>query len=288
MDNESISWAAVCRDAAREFSDEAFLVNMIERQKNGTAALPSTPRPSLEGKKRAKISPLAVGRALEFPNAVKTPEQRELYTEFMHSAAMNSAPPAATKKNAANVNTTDGNIFKDAAWANNHLAPKREANLVCTSGPGPSSYFDNPTKAVSTLFNWHEIRISETELSKIEHIDSLVDPERLAASIVDAFRRNGVTMTRGTKEFADVFACTDPERHPILVVAVAKVHAQYEKDEGSAPKNKNFTVLLLVFQSEHVCLPFLNTNMNLHLGTMIQNKDYRKNVTFAKYMKVIT
>ena len=204
----------------------------------------------------------------------------------MHSAAMISAPPAARAKTAANVNTTDGNIFKDTAWTNNHLAPTREANLVRTSGPGPSSYFANPTKAVSTLFNWHELRMSENELSNIQYIDSLVDPERLAASIVDAFRRKGVTLTRGTKEFANVFACTDPERHPILVVAVAKVHAQYKKDKGSAPKNENFTVLLLVFQSEHVIFPFSDTNMNLHLGTMIRNKDYRKNVTFAKYMKV--
>ena len=128
--------------------------------------------------------------------------------------------------------------------------------------------------------------MSETELSNIQHIDSLVDPERLAASVVNALRGKGVTMTRGTKEFDDVFACTNPERHPILIVAVAKVHAQYEKDKGSAPRNENFTVLLLVFQSEHVILPFSNTNMNLHLGTMIRNKEYRNNITFAKYMKV--
>ena len=128
--------------------------------------------------------------------------------------------------------------------------------------------------------------MSETELSNIQDIDSLVDPERLAASVVNALRGKGVTMTRGTKKFADVFACTNPERHPILVVAVAKVHAQYEKDKASAPRNENFTVLLLVFQSEHVILPFSNTNMNLHLGTMIRHKEYKKHLTFDKYMKV--
>ena len=93
-------------------------------------------------------------------------------------------------------------------------------------------------------------------------------------------------MTRGTKEFADVFACTNPERHPILVVAVAKLHAQYKKDKGNAPRNENFTVLLLVFQSEHVILLFSDTNMNLHLGTMILHKGYKKHLTFDKYMKV--
>ena len=187
----------------------------------------------------------------------------------MHSAAMNSAPLAATATTAAGVNTKEGNVYKDTVWTNNHLVPKRQANLVCTSGPGPSSYFDNPTKAVSTLFNWHDIRMSENELSNIQDIDSLVDPERLAASVVNALRGKGVTMTRGAKKFADVFACTNPKRHPILVVAVAKVHAQYEKDFAGAPRNENFTVLLLVFQTEHVCLPFSNTNMNLHIGTMI-------------------
>ena len=92
-------------------------------------------------------------------------------------------------------------------------------------------------------------------------------------------------MKQGKKDFADLFACTDPEFNPILIVAVAKVHAQYKKDKGSAPQNENFTVLLLLFQSEHVYLWFSNTNMNLHLGTMICHKDYKKNGTFDKYMR---
>ena len=89
----------------------------------------------------------------------------------------------------------------------------------------------------------------------------------------------------GKKDFANLFTCTDPEFHPILIVAMAKVHAQYKKDKGSAPRNENFAVLLLLFQWEHVCLPFSNTNMNLHLGTMIRHKDYKKNSTFDKYMR---
>ena len=110
-------------------------------------------------------------------------------------------------------------------------------------------------------------------------------PELLAASVQEAFGLKGVAIKWGNKDFANLFACTDPEFNPILIVAVTKVHAQYEKDKDSAPKNKNFTVLLLLFQSEHVCLPFSNTNMNLHLGTMIRDKDYKKNGTFDKYMR---
>ena len=163
----------------------------------------------------------------------------------------------------------------------------REENWVCTSGPGISSYYSNPTKAVHTLYNWHNIAISDSDLSNIEYIDSLKHPELLAASVQKAFLNKGIALTRGDKDFADLFACTDPEINPILIVAVAKVHAQYEKDEDGTPKNENFTVLLLLFQSEpHVCLPFSDTSMNLHLGDMIRKKDYRKNGTFNKYMKV--
>ena len=162
----------------------------------------------------------------------------------------------------------------------------RKANLVCTSGPGISSYYSNPTKAVRTLFNWHNIAISDSDLSNIEYIDSLKHPELLTASVQKAFLNKGIALTRGDKDFADVFACTDPEINPILIVAVAKVHALYEKDEEGTPQNENFTVLLLLFQSEpHVCLPFSDTHCNLHLGTMCREKDYRQNGTFDKYMK---
>ena len=108
----------------------------------------------------------------------------------------------------------------------------------------------------------------------------------LAESIRLACHTRGITLKRGTKQFADVFACTEPEYNPILIVAVAKVHETYKKDEMGTPVDKQFTVLLLLYQTEpHSCLPFSNTNMNLHLGNMIRKKDYKKSVTFKKYMK---
>ena len=286
MDNVSISWAAVSSDAVHRINDTKFLVNSIESHKNGTTALSSTPIPSPDGKKCAKILTSPVRRANVFQDRIETPEQRKLYTQFMHTAEMNPAPPDAPATTAAGVNTMDGNNYKDTAWANTHLALTSKANLVCTSGPGISSYYSNPTKAVLTQFNWHNIPISENELSNIKYIASLMHPELLAASVQEAFRLKGVAMKRGDKDFADLFACTDPEFNPILIVAVAKVHAQYEKDKAGTPGNENFTVLLLLFQSEpHVCLPFSNTSMNLHLGTMIRQKDYKKNGTFDKYMR---
>ena len=123
-------------------------------------------------------------------------------------------------------------------------------------------------------------------MNNIEYIDSLKQPELLAASVQTAFFAKGITLTRGCNEFANVFACTEPEINPILIVAVAKVHELYKLHEVGTPQNENFTILLLLFQAEpHVCLPFSDTNMNLHLGKMIKNKDYKTNGTFNKYMK---
>ena len=108
----------------------------------------------------------------------------------------------------------------------------------------------------------------------------------LAESIRLACHTRGITLKRGTKEFANVFACTEPEYNPILIVAAAKVHETYEKDEMGTPVDEQFTVLLMLYQMEpHLCLPFSSTNMYLHLGNMIRKKDYKKFGTFEKYMK---
>ena len=235
MDNESITWAAVSTDAAHRVSDHEFLNDLIESHKNGTAVLPSTPLRNQDVVKRAKISASPVKRAIVFPDGCDTPDQRKRYTKFMHTPEMMPASTDAPATTAADVNTTGGNQYKTTAWANDHLAPMSEANLVCTTGPGISSYYSNPTKAVRTLFNWHDIAISDSELSNIEYIGSLIHPERLATSVQEAFRLKGVALTRGEKDFADLFACTDPEINPILIVAVAKVHALYKKNEAGTP-----------------------------------------------------
>ena len=52
MHHKSISWSQVAYDASHRLTDEQFLVDTIKRHKNGTAALPSTPLPNPDGKKR--------------------------------------------------------------------------------------------------------------------------------------------------------------------------------------------------------------------------------------------
>ena len=107
-----------------------------------------------------------------------------------------------------------------------------------------------------------------------------------AESIQLICHTQGVTLKFDTKQFADVFAYTEPEYNPILIVVVAKVHA-YEKKRMGTPVDEQFTVLLLLYQTEpHLYPPFSNTNMNLHLGNIIKKKDYKKSETFDKYMKI--
>ena len=136
------------------------------------------------------------------------------------------------------------------------------------------------------MFNWYKKDVSDRDLNDIKFIDSLKQPMQLAESIQRACHTRGITLTRGYKEFADVFACTEPEINPILIVAMAKVHETHKKGVVGTLQDKHFTVLLLLYQTEpQVCLPFSNTNANLHLGNMVRKKDYKKSVTFKKYMK---
>ena len=104
---------------------------------------------------------------------------------------------------------------------------------------------------------------------------------QLAESVQRAFHTQGITLTHGYMEFADVFACTEPEINPILIVAMAKVHETHKKGVVGTLQDKHFTVLLLLYQTEpQVCLPFSNTNVSLHLRKMIKKKNYKTSVTF--------
>ena len=120
-------------------------------------------------------------------------------------------------------------MYKSTVWNNVHLAPTREENWVYTRGPGASSYYSNPKKAVRTLFKWHQLIVSDSDLSNTKYINSLKQLELLAASVQKAFLNKGIALTHGNKDFANVFACIDPELNPILIVAVAKVHTRYKK-----------------------------------------------------------
>ena len=183
------------------------------------------------------------------------------------------------------LNKSPGNQSKDVHWVQQHLASSREDNWICTKGAGPRSFINNPTKAVYTLFNWHNKDITASDLKAIEYINSLKEPMLLAESIKSACHDRGITLTRGKKTFADLFSCQEPDDNLILIIAVAKVHA-HEKGQMGTPKDENFTVLLLLHQKEpQVCLPFADSNIHPSLGAMIKTKEYKASASFDTYMK---
>ena len=287
MHHESITWARVAALASLRVKDQQFLTNLIKSHKNGTA-VPTTPASQDQGMNKrpnAHIIP-EVMKPAAFLDWANTDAGRNFFTRVMQQSELLPNPMDAQAQTAAAINNTIGNMYKSTAWANVHLAPMREENWICTRSPGASSFYRNPTKAVHTLFNYHQIIVSDSDLSNIEYINSLKQPELLATSVQKAFLNKGVTLILGNRDFADVFACTDPELNPILIVAVAKVHAKFEKNEVGTPQNENFTVLLLLFQSApHVCLPFSGQHSNLHIGRMIRDKNYNGNGTFDKYTR---
>ena len=122
-------------------------------------------------------------------------------------------------------------------------------------------------------------------MKAIKFIKFFNQPTELAETIRVAYQTQGITLTLGTKQVDDVFSCKEPENNSILIVAVATV-LPHEKGGVWMPVDEQFTVLMLLYQAEpHLCLPFSNTHMNIHLGNMIRNKNYKASGTFAKYMK---
>ena len=129
-----------------------------------------------------------------FPSYINTDAKQQLFTEMMQKAERMPDPIDASAPPAVAINTTVGNMHKTTTWANDQLAPDHEDNWICTSGPGPSSFYSNPTKAVRTLFSWHQIIVSDSDVSNIKYITFLKNPELLAASIQGAFRNKGVNL----------------------------------------------------------------------------------------------
>ena len=285
MLHESITWTTVLSKVYPTIKDQEFLVNLIKNHKNGTNAPVTLASKTQETYNRPKINVTPEEmKPAALPSFVNTDAKRTLYMTFIQ--AMMPAPIETQTPKAAAINNTDGNKYKSATWAQLYLTPTRKDNCICTKGTSISSYFSNPKKAVHTLFNWFKADVKDSDLNAINYIESFKQPMELAESIRRACYTRGITLKRGTKEFVDVFACTEPEDNPTLIVAEAKVHETHEKDEMGTPQDEQFTVLLLLYQTEpHLCLPFSNTYMNLHLGNMIRKKDYKKSETIEKYMK---
>ena len=187
MHHELINWTTVLSKVYPAVKDQQFLANLIESHENGTAVPPVTPPLSQEASKSPNdhIAPNE-GKPAAFPD-YNCSAKRRLYTEPEEAAQLVPDPIDAPAQTAIAINTTISNMHKNTAWANVHLAPTREDNWICTRGPGASSFYSNPKKAVRTLFNWYQIIVSDSNLSNIEFINTLKQPELLAASIQKAF-----------------------------------------------------------------------------------------------------
>ena len=171
--------------------------------------------------------------------------QRQLFAAFMQLPAINPAPIDAQTTVGAAINNIDGNKFRTAEWAQRHLDTTRQQHWISTKSTINSSYFSNPTKAIHTLLNWFEAIVTESYVKAIKYIESLNQPMKLAESVRVACQAQGITLTLGKKQFANVFSCTEPEYNPVLIVAVATGHA-HEKGGVGMPVDEQFTVLLLL------------------------------------------
>ena len=226
MLHELITWATVLSKIYPAIEDKEFLVNLIKSHKNGTNTPATPPSRTQVTYKRPKINvTLEEMKLAAFPSSVNTDGKLQLYMTFMQT--MIPAPIETQTPNAAAINNTDGNKYKSAAWAQLNLATMREDNWICTKGTGISSYFSNPKKPVHTLFNWFKADVTDSNLNATKYIDSLKQPMELIESIWRACYIQGITLKRSTKEFPNVFACTEPENNPHLIIAVAKVQETY-------------------------------------------------------------
>ena len=98
----------------------------------------------------------------------------------------------------------------------------------------------------------------------------------LVESVWEFSTEKNITLTPGTKSFAELLSCKNADVNPILIVAEATKHHQ-EEDDKTMPYYPQITVLMLLIQDElHFILPASKTNKNLHLGEMIINEDYGK------------
>ena len=103
-----------------------------------------------------------------FPDSIDTEANRVLFATYMQN---NDTSPTYGDTNPPDpplLNKSPGNQSKDVHWVQRHLASSREDNWICTKGAGLSSYYSNPTKAVYTLFNWHNKDITASDLQAIE------------------------------------------------------------------------------------------------------------------------
>ena len=128
MHHESINWATVLSKVYPAVRDQQYLADLIESHNNGTAVPPVTPPVTQEPPKRSNgdISP-DDGKPAAVPACNCSAKQR-LYKELEEAAQLVPNPMDASAPPAAAINTMIGNMHKNTAWANVHLALEREDN----------------------------------------------------------------------------------------------------------------------------------------------------------------
>ena len=186
-------------------------------------------------------------------------------------------PPARL----SNVNTTHGNVVLNLTDTHRQMD---HSHRTWINSEG-NSMLDNPGKIVCTMMNWYDVSVTTDEVTNIPHIQELDQTAPLVASLLAFSERKNIILTLGTKLFAQILSCKDADANPILIVAEATKHAR-ETNDTEMPYYQQITVLMLLVQDEpHVIIPGSKTNQNLHLGKMIQTKDY-SHQPFEKYMQV--
>ena len=156
MYHKSITWATVLEKVYSGIKDHQFLTDLIDSHKHGTAAPVTLPPQYWDQHKRPKTQTRVTPdekKPTAFPSCVDTKGKRELLTTFLWVAGMIPTLGETHPPKAAAVTNTEGNQYKNADWAQKHLAITRKDNWTCTKGTGTSSYFSNPKKVVHTLFN---------------------------------------------------------------------------------------------------------------------------------------
>ena len=253
IEHKGITWKKIVERLAPDIKDPRFLMDMIAFQKEVAPAQEESQRPHYQDphkrpKYQAKVTP-DKKKYPAVPDSIDTNPIRVLFETFMQNNSTSPTYGETHQPDPPPLNNSPGNQSKDVHWVQQHLESSREENWICTKGAGARSFINNPTKAVYTLFNWHNKYITASNVQAIEYINSLKEPMLLAESIQSACHERGITLTRGRKNFADVFSCQEPADNLILIVGVAKVHT-HEKDQCGIPKEENFTVLLLLHQKE--------------------------------------
>ena len=249
--HKGITWKKVLEQLAPNIKDPRFVVEMIAHQKEAARSQEDSQQfhyqyPQQRPNKQAKVTP-EKKKSPAVPDSIDTDPIRVLFETYLQNNGTSPTYGDTYQPDPPPLNNTQGNISRDIHWVQQHLESYREENWICTRGVGSRSFIDNPTKAVHTLFNWHNKRITASDVQAIEYINSLREPMMLAESIQSTCHERGITLTRGRKNFADVFSCQEPADNLILIVGVAKVHT-HEKDQCGIPKEENFTVLLLLHQ----------------------------------------